>query len=297
MLCNRFFNKVNRQPQKGAPKLAPQCCMQTLGPRKSNIGGMITSAIIIILVTLLLIKLGEWMFQTWQQCREVNTDVFPTERHRWPILVSLQQLFGKPGELIARHVIRPGRLMILLTAVLMCASAARSGNWKPTPWAAGIAGACIIIHVWVAIGCSLEVILTHSFADLHLRDRYFRLMEKRYPPETARESSSRPKRIRSLFGFLRDMMSIVVIGHAGVYIALQYCAPEAGKLEHVSSRALGIEALYFSVVTAATVGYGDIFPAQGAWLAQSTVISEICASFTLVTLALSCASLGIDERV
>lgn len=45
-----------------------------------------------------------------------------------------------------------------------------------------------------------------------------------------------------------------------------------------------VDCLYFSVVTASTVGYGDIHPA--AWWAKVAVILELVASFTVIVLAL-----------
>ena len=56
----------------------------------------------------------------------------------------------------------------------------------------------------------------------------------------------------------------------------------------VVTRSLGpIEALYFSVVTMATVGFGDIRPADGAWGPQLAVVCEILVALVFLACILT----------
>jgi len=49
----------------------------------------------------------------------------------------------------------------------------------------------------------------------------------------------------------------------------------------------GAEALYFSFVTMATVGFGDIRPADGAWGAQAVVVAQICVGLVFLACVLA----------
>lgn len=64
-------------------------------------------------------------------------------------------------------------------------------------------------------------------------------------------------------------------------------APDASGLDllsHVPPVETVVDCLYFSVVTASTVGYGDIHPA--AWYAKLAVVAQLAASFAVIVLAL-----------
>lgn len=96
-----------------------------------------------------------------------------------------------------------------------------------------------------------------------------------------------------LFGRL---VAVVILGYAAVYSALQLAlSPNAfsGNLGAGSETVFSL--LYFSVVTIATVGYGDIVPST--MIARFLVASEIMAGFALLVLLVTAFALTASSKM
>lgn len=87
----------------------------------------------------------------------------------------------------------------------------------------------------------------------------------------------------------------MVISFAVDYYCLMSCMPNAFLLTQEISDPLvmGFDFLYFSIVTFATIGYGDIFPMIAE--AKLLVLFEILSSFIMITFVIS--TIGRQMRV
>jgi hypothetical protein len=92
-----------------------------------------------------------------------------------------------------------------------------------------------------------------------------------------------------VFLFVR-LVAMVILGYAAVYSALQRTvSPGAFKGQVGEGFVSVLSLLYFSIVTIATVGYGDIVPETP--LARFLVATEIMAGFALLVLLITTFSL------
>lgn len=83
------------------------------------------------------------------------------------------------------------------------------------------------------------------------------------------------------------VIGLIVFSFAADYYCLQNCLPGAfSGLESASSRTVqAFDFIYFSVVTFATIGFGDITPVL--MKAKLLVILEIATSFTMIVFVIS----------
>lgn len=82
--------------------------------------------------------------------------------------------------------------------------------------------------------------------------------------------------------------SIILLGinyvESTVSFSLLYLSL-GGVLKNGATLSSAVDAVYFSVITSATVGYGDIAPGEN--LAKIVVMAQVCTSFVFVTTVLS----------
>lgn len=90
--------------------------------------------------------------------------------------------------------------------------------------------------------------------------------------------------VLTVAGFLQLCMAFAVLYRALAPPMTVYPQWQVGAGHRNMSAA---EALYFSFVTMATVGFGDIRPADGAWLAQAAVAAEICVGLVFLACVLA----------
>jgi hypothetical protein len=83
-----------------------------------------------------------------------------------------------------------------------------------------------------------------------------------------------------MFGLLALFLSSLIVGYAELLLWLSRSYPKA-----FSSALDGSSALYFSLVTFATVGYGDFYPVN--WASRVVTSSEILTSLFSLTVVLS----------
>jgi hypothetical protein len=171
-------------------------------------------------------------------------------------------------------------------------------------WASLAGSLSLLAGLWGYLGSRILIVIKSGFPDLLYRDPLLRLFELN-PSEN--EPTTRQQRIGSFFSFILHLSVLVVICHAAVYCVLSEAAGRLGAFDGVGFKDADshplhflelfldpLAFLYFSLVTFATVGYGEIHPGHHAALSQFAVMSEIAASFTLVALTIACVTLSFD---
>ena len=90
-----------------------------------------------------------------------------------------------------------------------------------------------------------------------------------------------------ILGVYALIIAIMVLSFAVDYYCLMTCKPEAFLMtQQTSNTKLGVfDFLYFSIVTFATIGYGDIVPMVVE--AKLLVLFEITSSFIMITFVIS----------
>jgi len=154
-------------------------------------------------------------------------------------------------------------------------------------WCFIVSSTIILLSIWILMG---QTILTRiTFGSF---DKYFRHWVTIIPWKNRNNSLPIiPKRVAlrdialSLIGFT----FLAIIGYAGVFFTIYHLDPNAftGKINGYS------DFLYFSTVTFATVGYGDISPLSQ--LARLLVVTEIFVSVGTFVMLLLTYSLTKDD--
>jgi len=87
------------------------------------------------------------------------------------------------------------------------------------------------------------------------------------------------------------LMTMVILGYAGVFSGLQALVP-GGAFRGLDGSWAPLQFLYFSVVTIATVGYGDILPASTA--ARLITASEVLAGLSLLVFLMTAFTMTME---
>jgi hypothetical protein len=150
--------------------------------------------------------------------------------------------------------------------------------------------------------CGIWIELSHRFfsrVKWGYLDTAHRLADK---PQLRRRSlditeivlPSRLQMVRDFAFLFAKLVSAVILGYWSLFVALTRWTSElpfAGLTQQTSPV---LDLLYFSIVTLATVGYGDIYPKTG--VARMLVASEIIAGFSLLVLLLTAFSLSAETE-
>jgi hypothetical protein len=218
------------------------------------------SAFAVVVSLLLALKTIEMAFHTYATAvNGVRT---------WPITDVIQRLH-------VGHIFRLP-LLVLAMSVLLA--------WCELPVWLSVAGAVLILGaLWVQLIEALLSRLVFGYSDIA-----FRRISVVPPAEPI--VTDRRLALRNLALFLGSWVTTAIVGYAGVYAAIDRLDPMA-----FSGQIAGpVDWLYFSVVTFATVGYGDILPSTP--IARLLAISEIFVSMgSLVLLVLAYSLTGRDD--
>jgi hypothetical protein len=113
---------------------------------------------------------------------------------------------------------------------------------------------------------------------------------RRFPNDKIRNADLFPSRRRlvrkfvELFGWL---LTVTFVGYAGLYMALVKTIK--GAFDGIADIP---DAFYFSVITLATVGYGDVRPVET--IARLVVASEVIVGFALIVILLSSFNMTME---
>lgn len=172
--------------------------------------------------------------------------------------------------------ILPALLFYVFVVPMLAATASQLG-----PWGVGF-GAFMLVQLWMLVALfALEA--AGSF--------YGFVPRLPKPLAILGRASSTLKHLPTSGGILMMFVSYIAFVYA---YGVLYAFVASVDLAAFGSSLRGSDAIYFSVITAATVGYGDIAPKTS--LAKWIVISEILLSLLYVVLLFSAAANALQRR-
>ena len=151
-------------------------------------------------------------------------------------------------------------------------------------WLTIIGSVLIACTIWVQVVQALVSRLKFGFCDI-----FFRRISITGDNTPRVTKVTQQQNTRYLVLFFVFLIITVTVGYAGVYLTLCNINPCSftGSIHGM------VDCFYFSVVTFATVGYGDISPAST--LARLTTVSEIFVSMSCVVLLILAYSMTSND--
>ena len=233
---------------------------------KVSSGSLMNATFAVAVSLLLALKTIEMAFHTYTYATAVNGV------RTWPITDVIQRLH-------LGHIFRLP-LLVLAMAVLLA--------WCELPVWLSVTGAVLILGaLWVQLIEALLSRLVFGYSDIAFRRVSVGVVPPAEPIVTDRRLA-----LRNLALFLGAWVTTAIVGYAGVYAAINRLDSTAFTFS--GQKGGPVDWLYFSVVTFATVGYGDILPSTP--IARLLAISEIFVSMgSLVLLVLAYSLTGRDD--
>ena len=194
-------------------------------------------------------------------------------RREWPISSVIDRATIRLPRIIRRVVFRFKVLTVLLILVIAL---------HPQGQASVVAGVTLYIAMWIQLARILVDQAKYGSAS------YLRGLALPNPLLDSKFGGPNPKhRLRAFLSLFLGLCSIIVLGYAALY-CLSHTHSGGTAFKGVPNDRFGfIHFCYFSIVTLATVGYGDISPSEQL-LPRILVGSQIVAGFmVLVTLVTS----------
>ena len=160
------------------------------------------------------------------------------------------------------------------------------------------------VLIWLALWADVAHNLANSLTLGYMNGYFRRTVTTRrtarnysaYPDETELKVSRRQS-VREFTTLFAWLLGLNIFGYAGIYAGLDALLSPDGAFNGLSQDwTRPLDLLYFSVVTLATVGYGDISPHPGATLVRLAVASQILSGVSLTVFLLTSFSLTIDPE-
>ncbi len=110
------------------------------------------------------------------------------------------------------------------------------------------------------------------------------------PPEMGEATARRKDVVSEFVTVFLVTFGVLVLGYGGIYAGLSKVGIGGSAFHGLAiDQSPFAQLLYFSIVTIATLGYGDIAPSS--FLARLAVSSEVLCSFALIVLLVAVVSL------
>jgi hypothetical protein len=157
------------------------------------------------------------------------------------------------------------------------------------------AGICVLLaSVWIGIACLLVDRLIFGYADSYFRKTYINLSAN-VGDFTDLLTQTRQERVKDFFTVFCGIVAFLITAYAAIYDGLDKLSGSNGAFQNVPRDwTRPFHLLYFSTVTVATVGYGDIYPRVDSLVARLITTSEILAGFLLLIVLVTSVSLTIE---
>lgn len=157
--------------------------------------------------------------------------------------------------------------------------------------------ALLWLGLWVITVHSIVYRLTHGYMDNYF-SRTVSIRMTPYPdPQPSELNPSRRRLLNEFAKIFAWLLVLVVVGYTGIYTGLSTLLGTENSFNGVSnSWKRPLDLLYFSVVTLATVGFGDISPKPDAVVVRLAVASQIMNGFSLVVFLLTSFSLTMEPE-
>ena len=241
-------------------------------------------AIAVALCIAMVLKLAEVLYHARQHypIDRVAGGTFPLNIEReWPISARIAPFFMWVPEKYRYQIFR---YRTILGAIFICTSWISAGF-------SGIVACTVLMAIWIMVGRELIDQVKYG-SRVQFRGPVIR------SPLGVRSfgGSEESRRVRQFVTSTLGLAASIALSYAIVYDRLQACLRGKAFTEVPESYQL-LHFVYFSVVTLATVGYGDIIPAKDQVTPRLIVASEIVIGFVFVTIVLSVVALtfGNDQ--
>lgn len=213
-------------------------------------------------------------------------DLLHSHRRSWEAVWSPgQTVRAKVAASLERRAIRwlyrwPA-LMIMQACVVTFSS-------NPVLLVTGVA--LLLLGLWLEIAHVLTHRLTMGCVDSYFGKGATLQTDRPLQPEPGAVCPSRSDVLQEFSSLFVWLMVVLVLGYAGVYSGLHTL--HTGAFRGLDGTWAPLNFLYFSVVTVATVGYGDIVPAT--ILSRLVTASEVVAGFSLVVFFATAFTLTLE---
>lgn len=149
----------------------------------------------------------------------------------------------------------------------------------------------VVLGIWVQIFQRFVFRLKFGYIDTYFRGIAIKYLAQEHVPLAYPHTLDIARDFSKLFA---ELVIVVALGYSAVYMGLNNVSSGEGVFHGVVGSDVGsdLTLLCFSIVTMATVGYGDIYPIT-AW-AKLFVSLQIISGFALVVLLLSAFSFTSD---
>jgi Ion channel len=189
---------------------------------------------------------------------------------------------GKGARLLLLGLFFRWTTLMLMEGVIAATASSR--------WIILCTSALLIAGVWTEVLQRFIFRFQFGHGDTQLRISAERDLENQVIFNNRQHGSPRFTVMHDFVLLFARLFGVTTLSYAAIYCGLRNLLPQCETFHGVSSGAESIvDLVYFSIVTAATVGYGDIYPTN-PW-AKLMVVSEIFCIFSLFVLLLSAFSL------
>jgi hypothetical protein len=152
----------------------------------------------------------------------------------------------------------------------------------------------LLASVWIGIACLLVDRLIFGYADSYFRKTYVNLSTN-VGNFNDLLTQTHQERVKDFFTVFCGIVAFLIIAYAAIYDGLDKLSGSNGAFQNVPRDwTRPFHLFYFSTVTVATVGYGDIYPKVDSLVARLITTSEILAGFLLLIVLVTSVSLTIE---
>src|ERR1043165_1161194 len=152
----------------------------------------------------------------------------------------------------------------------------------------------LLASVWIGIACLLVDRLIFGYADSYFRKTYVNLSTN-VGNFNDLLTQTHQERVKDFFTVFCGIVAFLIIAYAAIYDGLDKLSGSTGAFQNVRRDwKRPFHLFYFSTVTVATVGYGDIYPKVDSLVARLITTSEILAGFLLLIVLVTSVSLTIE---
>jgi hypothetical protein len=206
----------------------------------------------------------------------------------WPVTSRLRKLPFPASRIVQRLLFRYRTLMLTEAAV---------AAFSTHPLIVIPSALVLFAGLWLEIFRILIDRLTFGHKDDFFRGSLGTVLPFSTGSHRELLSMTRQARLHNFVRLFSQLVALATVAYAAMYCALDTTFGDAGafvNVPHTPEKFLHL--LYFSIVTIATVGYGDIIPRVDCLPARMLTASEIIAGFAMLVLLVTCVSLTFSDE-
>lgn len=203
----------------------------------------------------------------------------------WPIRRIMLRLPTIFRNLLIQFLFRLSILFVFLITVLLVSN---------NHFVLIVGSVLLFLIVWIEVLYSVLHRLTFGYCDNYFIKTLSLLKFPHPPPQLDYIVPTRTQLVRDFSIHFGNLLAMIIIGYTTIYHSLTIVLSTQPVFTNISSGIVGVlDLLYFTIITLATVGYGDISPGTQT-IVRLTVSSQVLASFVLIVFLLTSFTLTTD---